>query len=156
MHKVCYSNHLFFWTVNLGKHGQIIFAEEHTIQSLSFCLVDDIDGKLEHVLFPKLDCILRGVTKMNIESFWKSVSVFQMACRYSYLSSRLQGPVSGFIKQVIWRKLQYLVLSQFGLVFISVFHWLFHCRECRNLYNNTSNDGKHCPISYLSDKKRFF
>ena len=39
--------------------------------------------------------------------------------------------------------------------FFSVFRRLFRYRKCSNRYNNTSNDGKHCPTLYLSDKKRF-
>ena len=39
--------------------------------------------------------------------------------------------------------------------FFSVFRRLFCYRECSNRHNNTSNDGKHCPTLYLSDKKRF-
>ena len=50
---------------------------------------------------------------------------------------------------------QQLVLPWFGSVFFSVFHRPFHCRECSNRYDNTINNGKHCPTSYLADKKRF-
>ena len=39
--------------------------------------------------------------------------------------------------------------------FFSVFHRLFRCRECSNRYDNINNDVKHCPTSYLLDKKRF-
>ena len=39
--------------------------------------------------------------------------------------------------------------------FFSVFRRLFRYRECSNRYDNTNNDGKHCPTSYLSYKKRF-
>ena len=48
-----------------------------------------------------------------------------------------------------------LVLPWFGSVFFSVFHQLFRCRECSNRYDNTNNDVKHCPTSYLLDKKIF-
>ena len=40
--------------------------------------------------------------------------------------------------------------------FFSVFHRLFRCRECSNRYDNTNDDAKHCPTSYLSNKKDLF
>ena len=46
-----------------------------------------------------------------------------------------------------------VAIVQFG--FCSVFRQLFRYRECSNRYENTSNDGKHCPTLYLLDKKRF-